>query len=164
MRTPDPGSLDNDRLRQVIRNYEARGATQRPEYRAFIEEYNRRHGGGFDVLKTVSFIRQRIGEGRFLSYGEIAELHGAEWNLVRHQIPDHLWAVVRWAHGHGFPMLSAVVVNKPNLETGTLEPDSLKGFVRAAEALGYTVDDPIAFHQDQKRRCLEWARAERGAR
>ena len=54
-------------------------------------------------------------------------------------------------------MLSAIVVNKPNLETGSLEPETLKGFIAAARDLGHPVTDDQAFLKDQQKRVFDWA-------
>jgi hypothetical protein len=56
-------------------------------------------------------------------------------------------------------MLSAVVVNQPNLSCGEMEPPTLEGFVRAARDLGLTVTDARAFLQDQQQRVFEWAQS-----
>ena len=61
------------------------------------------------------------------------------------------------ADRRGWPMLSAVVVNKPNVATGEMDPDKLDGFVTAARALGYTVDDAMVFLKEQQQRVFEWA-------
>lgn len=78
-----------------------------------------------------------------------------EWNKARLQIGPHLWDLVVWAHDRDLPMLSAIVVNKQNLSTGQMEPETLAGFVRAAEALGHTVDDREAFLKKQQKRVFE---------
>jgi hypothetical protein len=59
-------------------------------------------------------------------------------------------------------MLSAIVVNKPNVTTGRMEPKSLKGFVGAARELGYTVTDEDAFLKEQQQRVFEWAQDDPG--
>jgi hypothetical protein len=54
-------------------------------------------------------------------------------------------------------MLSAIVVNKPNVRSGVMEPETLKGFVAAARDLGYPVTDEEAFLREQQVRVFEWA-------
>lgn len=54
-------------------------------------------------------------------------------------------------------MLSAIVVNKPHVETGEMELGALKGFIGAAEALGYVVTDKRAFLQEQQAKVFAWA-------
>jgi hypothetical protein len=51
-------------------------------------------------------------------------------------------------------MLSAIVVNKPNVGTGTMEPETLKGFIAAARDLGYSVSDEEEFLREQQDRCV----------
>jgi hypothetical protein len=57
-------------------------------------------------------------------------------------------------------LLSAIVVNKPNVETGKMEPDTLKGFIGAARELGYPITDEQAFLKEQQARVFAWARRE----
>jgi hypothetical protein len=54
-------------------------------------------------------------------------------------------------------MLSAVVVNKPNVRSGAMEPETLRGFVGAARELGYPVTNEEAFLREQQARVFEWA-------
>jgi hypothetical protein len=49
------------------------------------------------------------------------------------------------------------VVNKPNIETGKMEPDTLKGFIGAARELGYPITDEQAFLKEQQARVFAWA-------
>jgi hypothetical protein len=52
-------------------------------------------------------------------------------------------------------MLSAIVVNKPNVATGAMDPATLKGFIGAARELGYQVTDEQAFLREQQTRVFE---------
>ncbi|MFZ1104525.1 MAG: hypothetical protein WAN86_17030, partial [Hyphomicrobiaceae bacterium] len=58
---------------------------------------------------------------------------------------------------NGWPMLSSIVVNKDNVETGSMEPKTLKGFIGAARALGYTVLDEQTFLKEQQQEVFRWA-------
>jgi len=55
-------------------------------------------------------------------------------------------------------MLSAIVVNKPNVASGRMEPETLKGFIAAAKELGLSVTDEETFLRDQQRLVFEWAK------
>jgi hypothetical protein len=154
----DLETLSGGHLESLIENYRTHNATDRPEFRSFLEEHNRRLGGNLDLRKTIDFVLDRAHERRFTSYSEIAKLHGAEWSKVRHLMPHHLWDVVQWARSHGLPMLSAVIVNKENVQSGEMEPKTLKGFIRAAEALGYDTDDWQSFLREQQEECFATAK------
>lgn len=157
----DPTQLDDSRLRQLIENHELRGAFDRPLYRDAVREWNRRKGGALsDLDRTVKFVRQRAREGKFLSYGEVAEAHGVAWAQARYPMNDHLWALVRDAHTRGWPMLSAVIVNAEHVADGVMEEPTLAGFVKAAELLGYRIRDPGKFLRDQQRAVFNWAAEE----
>ena len=154
----DPKNLSDDRLESLIENYRTHNAIDRPKYRSFTEERNRRCGGDFGLHKIIEFVLGRARERRFSSYGEIAELHGADWSKVRHVMPHHLWDVVRWARSRGLPMLSAVIVNKQHVQSGDIEPETLTGFIGAAQELGYEVDDWHSFLREQQQECFAVAR------
>ena len=49
-------------------------------------------------------------------------------------------------------MISATIVNKQHLETGTMEAETLRGFTSAAELLGFSIGAPEAFLRDQQAR------------
>jgi hypothetical protein len=57
-------------------------------------------------------------------------------------------------------MLSAIVVNKPNVRSGTMEPETLKGFIAAVHDLGYQVTDEEGFLREQQASVFEWAASE----
>ncbi len=57
-------------------------------------------------------------ERRIRKLWRAAEANGAVWGKVRYPMNSHLWALVRHAHSKGWPMLSAMVVNKQNTATG----------------------------------------------
>lgn len=53
-------------------------------------------------------------------------------------------------------MLSAIVVDKPNVATGDMSASALDGFIRTARQLGYTVTDERAFLKNQQEACFRW--------
>ena len=155
----DVENLSDDHLKNLIKNHQDKRATDRPLYRASVEEMHRRHGGGLDVDRSVAYLREAAAARRFVSYGELAAANGASWDKVRYPMNTHLWALICLARAKGWPMLSAMVVNKQNLATGTMEKDTLAGFVKAAIELGYAVDDPVAFLVAQQEACFGWGGA-----
>jgi hypothetical protein len=144
-------------LRNVIANHRKNGKFGAPYYLAAMEELARRKGQGLDFQKSFDLIRKAGAERRFLSYKELADASGSEWSTVRYAINAHLGDLIDYAYGKGWPLLSAIVVNHQNVETGDMEPTTLKGFVEAARALGYAVADEKAFLREQQERVFEWA-------
>jgi hypothetical protein len=65
--------------------------------------------------------------------------------------------LVEYAHRRGWPLISSIVVNKPNVGSGSMESDTLKGFIAAAHLLGYPVTDEVEFLRDQQSRVFAWA-------
>jgi hypothetical protein len=76
-----------------------------------------------------------------------------EWNQAHYAMSDHLWTER--------VLLSAIVVNKPNVKTGKMEQDTLKGFIGAARLLNYPVTNEEGFLKEQQERVFAWARKER---
>ena len=68
----------------------------------------------------------------------------------------HLDSLLEYCHLNDLPLLSAIVVNKPNLNSGELEPDSLKGFIAGVKSLGISVVDENAFLRDAQAKVFEW--------
>jgi hypothetical protein len=56
-------------------------------------------------------------------------------------------------------MLSAIVVNKPNVATGDMEEETLRGFANAARLLGHSVTDEKEFLRAQQTKVFAWAGA-----
>ncbi len=58
-------------------------------------------------------------------------------------------------------MLSAIVVNKPNVATGKMDPETLDGFIKAARQLGHIVTDEEAFLKEQQKLVFRWAQSKK---
>lgn len=167
MRTPggsimpeiNVAQLSDKQLKALIENHRARNATDRPVYAQALDELARRRGKGLSFQRSMEIIREAARTGRFLSYKELADASGATWNKVHYSVGGHLWDLVEYAQLRGWPMLSAIVVNKGNVDTGDMEPYTLTGFVNAARGLGLTVDDPDKFLREQQQRVFEWGRS-----
>lgn len=145
-------------LQNLIDNHRRKGVTDTPLYLEALRELNRQKAPGLDFEKSYRIIIQAASEGRFLSYKDLADESDAAWTQVHYAIGSHLWDLVEYGHKRGWPMLSAIVVNKPNVATGRMEPETLKGFVGAARALGCEFDDDEAFLAKQQQEVFRWAR------
>jgi 5-methylcytosine-specific restriction protein B len=66
--------------------------------------------------------------------------------------------VSRHAHRLGWPMLSAIVVDKKNVATGALDPDAVTAFCNCARALGIEVEDELEFYKAQQAAVFEAAK------
>ena len=152
----DVKKFSDGELKSLIENHRRNGAFDKPLYAAAVEEWHQRNGGGLDIDKSLSYLRQAASERRLVSYGELAEANGATWDKVRYPMNHHLWALVCLSRAKGWPMLSAMIVNKSNVATGHMEPETLAGFTKAAEELGHQVDDPAEFLKAQQSACFEW--------
>ena len=111
----------------------------------------------FDL--SIDVLRKAAIEGRCTSYGELAKASGVEWGKARlrmNGVGGHLDQLLDICHVRNLPLLTAICVNKDNVETGELDPKALKGFALGARRLGITVTDETAFHQAKKDECWEW--------
>ena len=152
----DPNALSDNELDNLIANYGRRGVHD-AIYISALSIKAKRKGKGLDFEKTMNAIGEAASKGRFIGYGELAEASGADWTKVRYAIGPHLDDLVEYCHRRGWPLLSAIVVNKPNVKTGELEADSLKGFVAGARSAGIPVTDDYAFLRGQQSKVFEWA-------
>jgi hypothetical protein len=157
----DPKALDDKGLDNLIENYRRKSATDQQIYIDALAERAKRKGKGLDFDTTMRVIREASAQGRFLSYGELAEASGADWNQVRYAIGPHLDSLIEFCHRNGLPLLSAIVVNKPNVKSGDLEPESLKGFIAGARAVGISVTDNLLFLREQQTKVFEWGRSQK---
>jgi len=151
--------LSDAELQNLMANHRRLKATDRPLYGQAAEEWNRRHGGGLNLERSIAHLRAAAGQGRFVCYGELAEANGMSWDKARYPMDTHLGMLVEHAHHRGWPLLSAMVVNKQHLTTGAMEPETLAGFTKAATELGYNVGEPAAFLRSEQARCFEWGRS-----
>jgi hypothetical protein len=156
----NPSSLDDTQLKNLIQNYRNQGATDQPLFTEALAEEMRRHGKGLDFDKSFRVIREAARNGRFLSYKELADASGAEWLKVHYSVGNHLGQLVEYAHRKGWPLLSAIVVNKARLREGTMDDETLRGFINAARSIGYAVTDEKSFLKEQQLRVFEWGKAQ----
>jgi hypothetical protein len=147
----------DQQLRNVIDNHRKNGKLHEAYYLAAMEELTRRKGQGLNFHKSFDLIRKAAAERRFLSYKELADASGSDWSKVRYAVNTHLGDLIDYAHGKGWPLLSAIVVNQQNVAAGDMEPTTLKGFIEAARGLGYTVTDEQEFLREQQQRVFAWA-------
>ena len=123
----DPRTLDDKGLQNFIDNYRRKSATDQQAYIDALAEQAKRNGRGLDFATTMRVIKEAASQGRYISYGELAEQSGADWNKVRYAMGPHLDALLEYCHRNGLPLLSAIVVNRPNLKSGKLEPELAQG-------------------------------------
>ena len=155
--------MSDSQIDQEIKNHRDWLAARKPygpANKARLEELlaARANRAGLDLEKSLQVIREAAREGRFLSYKDLADASGAEWSKVYLNVGRHLWHVVEWAHARGMPMLSAIVVNKENQKTGEMRPETLQGFLGAAEELGRKVADGTTFLKEEQQRVFDYFR------
>lgn len=155
----DVEALTDQELKTLIENHRRKGATGSPTYIQALREQGKRKYNGLDPETSMPIIREAARQGRFLSYKELADASGVDWGQAHYAIGGHLWGLVEYADLMGWPMLSAIVVNKPNVKDGRMEPETLKGFIAAAKLLGYSVADEEQFLRNQQRRVFAWAQS-----
>lgn len=112
-----------------------------------------------DINKTYAAILSAAKQRHFISYGDLADASGVPWSQARRPMPQQLGKLATIAHEKGWPLLSAIVVNKENLQSGHIDGTALEGFLSAAKMVGLTVDDPQAFVRDQQQKVFDWARS-----
>ncbi|MER9465389.1 AAA family ATPase [Mesorhizobium sp. M0482] len=111
-----------------------------------------------DINKSYKAILDGARQSRFVTYGEVAAASGVEWKKARRPLPLQLDQLVYISHERGWPLISAIVVSKENVESGRLEGESLAGFMAAVAKVGLTVDDAQAFLHEQQQAVFEWSK------
>ena len=157
----DLASKSMAELKTILENHEKKGKTDVASYHATAAELSKRNSGGLSLDKTIGIIREAAEAGTYLSYKQVAEGNGALWSKVGHSMSKHLLDVSVHAHRLGWPMLSAIVVNKQNAGSGTMLPATLKGFCACAATLGFEVGDPPVFLQAQQKAVFKAASEKR---
>lgn len=153
----DPKKLDDAGLQNLLDNYRRREAHD-DVYLAALTELARRKGKGLNFDTTVRVIREAAASGRYISYGEVAEASNADWNQVRYAMGPHLDDLIEYCHLNNLPLLSSIVVNKDNVRTGELNPDSLKGFIAGVRRMRIPVVDDHQYLREEQQRVFAWAR------
>jgi hypothetical protein len=143
------GEMSAEQIDNQIANYERLKKTNLARYKELVEARGQRSGLKFE--KSRALIEAAAARGKFVTYGDLAQASGVQFDKVRFAMNAHLWDLVKWSHHLGLPMLSAIVVNQNNRESGEMEPETIRGFVRAAEGLGYIVGEPREFLSQQQR-------------
>ncbi len=144
-----------------IENHERLGKTEDALYRALVEERARRSG---DLLKpdvSIRYLIEAAKEGRFTTYGALAEANGVPWSKARHPMNGaggHLDQLLDICHARGLPLLPSVCVNQQGVETGRLEPSALDGFAKGVRRLGYVFTDAEAFLRECQEKCFAWGK------
>ena len=113
------------------------------------------------MAATLAAIHAAARARRFLSYGDVAAASGLPWSAARRRMDPHLFDLCRRATARRWPLLSALVVDKPSVAHGAMRGRPLIGFARAAERCGRIVGpDVAAFLAEEQRRVFEWAAEE----
>ena len=82
----DIAKLSDQQLQNIIENHRRKGATDSSVYVNALAERARRLGKGLDFDKSFEVIRRAAAEDRFVSYKELADASGADWNQVHYSI------------------------------------------------------------------------------
>ena len=158
----DPSDLSDRELDQIIANHEAKGATGQDLYGHLIAERDQRRGAGLSMDTSLELLIQAAREGRFVAYGELAAASNVPWSKARRQMngpSGHLQNILAVCAARGWPLLSAIVTDRNNLDSGAFATSALEGFARGARQVGYAVVDDQVFLEEQQRATFRWAQA-----
>lgn len=160
----DVKTLSDEGLTNVIDNHRAKGVTSLPLYIEALAEQARRKHGGLDFATTIKVLTDAAKRAKFVSYKQLADASGAKWSKVHWSVGPHLDSLIEYCHRRGLPILSSIVVNQENVEDGTLEPESLKGFVAGVRGVGISVADGESYYREEQQRVFEWGKAQPDAK
>lgn len=159
--TPDFASKTDKEIDDWISNYEAKGATQAPLYRALLEERGRRSGKVLKPELSMDHLIASAKSGVFTTYGDLANASGVPWSRARHLMNGeggHLDRLLDVCHARGLPLLTAICVNQQGVRNGSLSSEALAGFIKGVRRLGYQVleSEAGAFLQKCQDECFTW--------
>ncbi|WP_128080052.1 hypothetical protein [Roseicella frigidaeris] len=113
------------------------------------------------LAASLRHIHAAAAARRYVSYGGLAAASGLGWSAARRRMDPHLFDLCRRAAARGWPLLSAIVVDRPSLAHGAMRGRPLIGFARAAERLGRIVGGNAAeFLAEEQQRVFAWAERE----
>ena len=116
------------------------------------------------VDRTTAAIMAAARDNRYLCYADVAAASDLEWSFeLSRNINKHLNEVLIRADAEGLPLITSIVVNKPNLVTGRLGTVALRGFAKCANGLGYQVGNLGAesFLSEQQRETFAFAASQK---
>ena len=153
------GEAKAERLRQISFELQKLArADARASERALELLRERDQLRGYDRETTLNLLRDHAKRRKFVSYGGVAEANGLRWSQpVKSWTKTHLDGINAFAWANGWPPLSAIVVAKPHLSDGGMDPPTRAGFAEAVRRLGWTVDDPEAFLRARQEAVFRWA-------
>lgn len=160
----DLSTKSDQEIRDWIANHERLEKTGAPLYRDLVEERARRFGKGLEPDVSIKYLALAAKEGRYITYGELAEANCVPWSKARHAMNGaggHLDQLLDVCHARGLPLLPAICVNKEGVRTGKLGPDALNGFAKGTRRLGYIFNDAQAFLRECQDTCFAWGRGVR---
>ena len=146
-------------MQTLIGNYRRLKATEHGAYADAMTEWSKRNSGELDLDQSIAYLRDAAARRKFVSYSELALASGVSWDRARYPMNAHLGILVDYAIRQGWPMLSAIVVNKQHLDTGEMDDATMQGFIKCAHDLGLPVADESTFLKDQQQRVFDWGGA-----
>jgi hypothetical protein len=161
-------SRKNDlQIKQWIENHEVKKAFSAPLYRELLDERARREESKsrLSVDRSLQILQEAARLGQCTSYGDLAKASGVEWSKARLRMNGaggHLDQLLDVCHVRALPLLTAICVNKSNVESGELDQNALTGFAVGARRLGYSFTDEIGFHRAKRDECWAWGRGNAG--
>ena len=124
--------LNDAQLRELITNHVRLDATDRPSYQLAHEEMRRRNAGMLDPEKIITALVEAAKNRRTISYGELVDACGADWNQARFNLNNELAYVNDLGHKRYAVFLSTICTNK----AGQVEESAVNGFLAYLDEKG----------------------------
>jgi hypothetical protein len=159
----DLKNYSDNQIDQWIKNHEEKSATASELYRRLLEERARRQSSGLNVENSLRHLIAAAKAGRFTTYGDLAAASNVPWGTARYAMNGqngHLDRLLDICHARHIPLLTAICVNQQNIRTGKLSAESLKGFIKGAQRVGYSILNEEEFLRDCQKQCFEWAKTQ----
>ena len=107
--------------------------------------------------ETYAAILAAARKRKFVTYGELAAASGVPWKQAWRPIAGHLDRFTEFTYQRDCPLLSSIVVNQANSDSGAIEGEQLEGLLKAAAMVDLSATNPQTFVREQQERVFTWA-------
>ena len=110
-----------------------------------------------DSEKTYKTLLAAAKEQSLLTFDDLAIANDVDRKTARAQLRKHLGKLSKIGHGLGWPLLSAIVVEEKDRQSGNLVGSALNEFLAVAKSTGAEVGDSSNFLAREREKVFHWA-------
>jgi len=151
-----------EELRLLADRYLAARGPSDPTYLDALRHWEQKRHPQLKFEKTLALISRHARAGSVAIYQQVAAESKVPFNVAQPHIGKHLAEVCRYANGKGWPLVTAIVVNKDLAESHDMTDRSRGGFIAVARELGrfdgVTEADERMFLANEQTNVFDWGK------